>query len=607
MRSWLAHSFKRQLFVVFLAVMLILVISGGFLTVQGFRTRLRQDYARNDLLLDKEITEHIMSLLDEVQEAIDGIAGDGILRQAMEGGTGNNSSTEAAGTGSAINTKVVYSALYQHTQTVRNRCAVDLYLGNSRLYTTSTGAAAKSLPLDYSVLWEASENPGRTIYSLDPGEASEQGASLLIVQQLWNGTEKGYVVFRVSEENIKDLLSSRVNARDGFILTNRFLRPLCQLGAAEDGEDLALVRKNLMNRQDYTAGAKNNIYITELGDTGLLSLYITPPVLDSFAVNVEYRIIFLLAIIGVILCSLVASRMSAWASKPIAIFTQAMQDVRNGDLDTRITLHREDEFGQLASGFNDMTSRLKEYMEEQVLTERKLNETRIAMMQAQLNPHFLYNTLDTIKWVAKSRQVPEVATLSSRLASILRSSISRQEFVLLEQELKLVENYCDIQRIRFDDSFDLSIDVSDELLKCVVPKLILQPIVENSIIHGLEGQDNGHIEIKAFAENFSESEDTADTAGESNQPILHITVTDNGCGISDEMLRLLEDTDPESLTGHLGLANVGTIIKLYHGADYGIHAERPAEGGTIMHLILPYTTELPDTAALYGTANTLQS
>ena len=107
MRSWLAHSFKRQLFVVFLAVMLILVISGGFLTVQGFRTRLRQDYARNDLLLDKEITEHIMSLLDEVQEAIDGIAGDGILRQAMEGGTGNNSSTEAAGTGSAINTKVV--------------------------------------------------------------------------------------------------------------------------------------------------------------------------------------------------------------------------------------------------------------------------------------------------------------------------------------------------------------------------------------------------------------------------------------------------------------------------------------------------------------------
>ena len=152
----------------------------------------------------------------------------------------------------------------------------------------------------------------------------------------------------------------------------------------------------------------------------------------------------------------------------------------------------------------------------------------------------------------------------------------------LSKELELVVNYCDIQRIRFDDSFDINIDVPGDLKDCMIPKLLLQPIVENAVIHGLEDRRDGHILIKA------ETEDDKDE-------VLIITVTDNGKGISDEMIRMLSEEDSELLSGHLGLNHVGTILKIYYGEEYGIRAQRiENEGvieGTKMILRLPVSRD----------------
>ena len=313
---------------------------------------------------------------------------------------------------------------------------------------------------------------------------------------------------------------------------------------------------------------------------GLLCVYITPPVLEESAVRAGYRIIVFLVFTSILVCLFAASRMTSLVAKPINTLSSAMRRFRKGDFDVKIDLNREDEFGQLATGFNKMTGQLKKTMEEQVAAERSVNEARTQMMQAQLNPHFLYNTLDTIKWVAKANQVPEIATLSSSLAALLRMSISGDKFCTLSQEIEMVRNYCEIQKIRFDDSFDLSIDIGD-CEEAVVPKLILQPLVENSIIHGLEGRRDGHIVIRAerVPEEGADGED------------LRITVKDNGAGISDEMIAALESTSPEALSGHLGLNNINTIIKLTYGEKYGVSAMRPEEGGTLMTVVLPFTLE----------------
>lgn len=587
--GFIRQSFKRQIFIIFLAVTLAMVIIGGILTVQGFQASIKADYQKNDIEQDRILTKSLASDLELVEIAANSIAENEILLSAVAGKKG-------------VSSLSVYSALYENTRDIKDFATVELYTGSKCIFSTKSGYASNYLPESYSVLKEAAEKQPQIVYALDPETSSETGAALLIARMLVNEPQNGYVVIRIEQNEIVDRVSGNINSRDGFMLTNEFLRPYCLIGIAEDGETLSTIRNNLMKGALYNAGVESNVYIEEIGSTGLLGIYLTPPALDDSAARVGYQIILIQALISVVVCLAVASRMSTYFSKPIRQMAQAMKRFRKGDFETRIELEREDEFEQLATGFNKMTTQLNQTMEERVEAEHKVNETRIQMMQAQLNPHFLYNTLDTIKWVAKANQVPEVATLSASLASILRTSISEKQFCKLGQEIALVENYCDIQKIRFDDSFDLTVDLPDALEDAIIPKLILQPIVENAIIHGLEGRTDGHIWITARG--WGEPEGITDVKGpgkkasqdtgiNSGTDLLEITIRDNGAGISEEVVEALANDDPSTLEGHLGLNNVNTIIRLYYGKEYGVSARKAKEGGTVMKVLLPLSYKEP--------------
>ena len=566
--GFVRQSFKRQLFVTFLAVTLLLVIGGGIATIRGFQARVSADYEKRDSAQEARVEEQINSILLKTEETIEGISENPVLLDALTKGRKNSLS--------------IYNALYEETDAVRDFAVVDLYMGGMCMYSTRSGFKSESLPEYYSVLYEASNSDGKTVYTLDPGEASESGAALLIARQVQKGETPGFVVVRILQQELEKQLLGSINANDGFMLTNRYLRPFCLLGTAEDKQDLTLIRRNLFSGSLYNEGLTRNVYINEIGGTGLLGIYTTPPALDETSIRASYQILIFLAVISIFVCLFVANRMSDYVSKPITVLARGMKRFRQGDFDARIELDREDEFEQLAVGFNKMTMQLKDTMEERVRAERTVNETRIKMMQAQLNPHFLYNTLDTIKWVAKANNVPEVATMSASLAGILRSSISEKQFVTLAKELKLIENYSDIQRIRFDDRFDVTIDVPAEVTEAVIPKLILQPIVENAIIHGMDEVESGHIYIAAMK------------VREGEKDLLKISVQDDGKGISDEMLNALNTDDEKALQGHLGLNNVNTIIRLYYGREYGVMAIRPTEGGTVMIVTLPYLEKEPE-------------
>ncbi len=162
-----------------------------------------------------------------------------------------------------------------------------------------------------------------------------------------------------------------------------------------------------------------------------------------------YTVLLFMAAGSFLLSVGVAIGISSFLSKPIHVLHDAMDEVQEGNLDTHVDMERQDEFGELAENFNIMTKRISSYMEERVRREKELNETQIAMMQSQLNPHFLYNTLDTMKWVAKANHIPEIATLAAKLAKILRTSISSAQFITLQEEMTLVESYAKIQKIRF--------------------------------------------------------------------------------------------------------------------------------------------------------------
>ena len=562
------QSFKRQIFAIFMITTLIMVICGGILTIQGFQARLNAEYEKKDYEQNQIINNQLISDLELSEQ---------VIKQLSENETIKKSLTRTKN-----NSLNIYTELYSVSKTIRDFATVDIYQGNRCVYSTSTKSLSKELPLNYSVLREASENKERVVYALDPTQSNEKGADLLLAKEIVSGDSPGFIIIRIEQSEVESRLKNSINAKDGFMLTDRFLRPFCMIGTSEDGKELSLIRKNLFEAQDYNKDIENNVYVNEVGKTGLLSIYITPPALGESAVKAGYQILIFEAIISIFICLLVASRLSAYFSKPINILSSGMKTFRKGDFDTKIELNREDEFEQLAVGFNKMTSQLKQTINERVKAERMINETRIQMMQAQLNPHFLYNTLDTIKWVAKANGVPEVATMSASLAGILRTSISEKQFCKLSKELELIQNYCEIQKIRFDDKFDITIDVPQDVMDAIIPKLIMQPIVENAIIHGMNETENGHIYVAAVRDKNEEKD------------LLKISIQDDGVGISDEMMKALNNDDVETLKGHLGLNNVNTIIRLYYGKEYGVMAVRPTEGGTVMIITLPYSEKEPE-------------
>ncbi len=272
---------------------------------------------------------------------------------------------------------------------------------------------------------------------------------------------------------------------------------------------------------------------------------------------------------------MVSLALSRSFSLPVSNLDRAMKKVRDGDLTIHLTTNRTDELGRLIESFNRMTRDLKSNLETAIRQQKDLNETSLKLYQTQLNPHFLYNTLDTIKWNAKINQNPQIPVLAENLAQILRSSISSSSFITLRQELETIKSYIEIQKIRFTERFVYEEEIPYQLEDCLVPKMILQPLVENSILHGLEDYSQGYICIYGRS-----------TEKDEKQVIL-IAVTDNGRGMSQEIIDWINSPNPKNRTGHLGLYNVIQILKLYYGQQYGLHAELNPEGGTTVTLILP--------------------
>ena len=237
------------------------------------------------------------------------------------------------------------------------------------------------------------------------------------------------------------------------------------------------------------------------------------------------------------------------------------------------------------SGFNRMTDALQENREallknQETLmqNQKELNETQIRMLQAQLNPHFLGNTLDTMKWIAKINQVPEVAVMSTDLADILRFAISPEEFVTLRRETKALERYIEIQRIRQSGGLKFTVEIPDPLMDCLVPKMMLQPLTENAVIHGLDSSAGGEITVRA-----------EQTEGAGGKELLKITVTDNGSGLPEEMTGSYHRPEGEAAKHHLGLYNVDTILKKHYGEEYGVRLANRQDGksGAEVSAILP--------------------
>jgi two-component system sensor histidine kinase YesM len=274
------------------------------------------------------------------------------------------------------------------------------------------------------------------------------------------------------------------------------------------------------------------------------------------------------------ICVLLAVLITRNISQPIKKLVYCMNQVEKGDLSAKADYQRWDEFGILGKSYNNMIDRIKELLGKIVDKQNQLREYEIKALQAQINPHFLYNTLDSIKWLAKMNGVNEISLIATQLGKLLRSSISYNgELLSVEESINNIKSYLNIQKIRYSGKFDTSFQIDPEIKDCLIPKLILQPLVENAVLHGLENKEGkGLVSINGYKKGND----------------LIFEIIDDGVGIDAEKVKAINaGHDFHSSSASIGIQNINRRVKLYYGDEYGLLIESEKNKGTKIILKMP--------------------
>jgi two-component system sensor histidine kinase YesM len=284
------------------------------------------------------------------------------------------------------------------------------------------------------------------------------------------------------------------------------------------------------------------------------------------------------------------SVLAAWGiSRSIYIPIKKLHDVTStitkNDLQALMTSDNVDEITELGMSFNIMIGKIKDLLDSKVKEQEYLKKAELRALQAQINPHFLYNTLDTIIWMAEAKQTDRVIEIVSALSSFFRISLSKgRDWITIGEEIERTRSYLTIQKMRYRDILDYRIEVEEQTLNHTILKLILQPLVENALYHGIKNKRSGGIiTVRAYQKDDTE---------------IILEVEDNGIGFTAEKLASVQaaiedDSGDIRLESGFGIDNVNKRIKLYYGKQYGVSIKSEYQVGTCVTLLIPAKKEEP--------------
>lgn len=259
---------------------------------------------------------------------------------------------------------------------------------------------------------------------------------------------------------------------------------------------------------------------------------------------------------------LISKRMARQIAEPIMKLEDNMYEVQGGNLDVEISVtSKAEEIQSLTASFKEMIHRIKNLISEVEVNQKKLRKSELRILQSQINPHFLYNSLDTIIWLGEKGESEKVVNMTAALARYFRLSLSKgKEIITLYEEIEHIRHYLHIQKIRYDNKLSYEIDIDSEILPYLTVKIILQPLVENALYHGIKDlEEGGYIEITGYKQDKD----------------IYIEVYDNGKGISEDRIKnILSELPSTSITkGGVAIKNVHERIQIYFGAKYGLSYE----------------------------------
>jgi len=303
----------------------------------------------------------------------------------------------------------------------------------------------------------------------------------------------------------------------------------------------------------------------------------------SFAINLSYVpvIVIVIFIFALMLGFYFTTYTASFLTKPIKDLVDSMDRVKKGNFKEKVKFKYNDEIGKLGKDYNEMISYINNLLNKVYVLEIEERIAELKALQAQINPHFLYNTLDTIYWKAVGGDNKGVEEMIHALSKVFRLALNvGKEFFYIYQEKEFIEYYILLQEKRYKNKLNYSIDFSADILNYKIPKLILQPFVENAIIHGTETNDK---------------KTTINVTGRLINDRIHFEIEDNGAGIPEDKLETLLNPDTEKLSpfkGGYGIKNVINRLSIYYNNNYSLKIDSEVGKGTKVSISIPTAPQL---------------
>jgi two-component system sensor histidine kinase YesM len=569
---------RNKLFISYLILNIIPLAIIGTLTYQKSSSLLQERTNAYTIDLLSEVSKNIALNLREVDRIYYSIFSNEMIRKTLnDANRGRLTPVDYVSDGRKISLGILLSSILDRDD-IR---AIHLYSLN-REFVFQAGGYPLSFQLDESDWARIEQNMGNLEW-FSPGNQNRVVAAASSIYDTETMRKLGYLVLSFDEEGLHSIYSGIklhdrgelfmidnqgyiVSHRDKSMVNTRLEQPYLEKLAGSVGSGHFTHKIN---------GINHVVSYQDIGNTNWKIVSVIPTAkysdLSILLRNWMFVVFASVSVIAILLSFYVSSNIS----KPIRRLSAMMKSVERDRWDVQFDYRSRSEIGVLTLNFNRMIGRIR-YLINQVYQEALLKQrSQLKYLMFQINPHFLFNTLETINWLARMQGAPEVGKLSKALGDLMREGIKGKEFVSLDNEISNVKKYVYIQQYRYSDKFEVRFHIQPEALSITVPRFVLQPLVENAMVHGMEMKmDKGTIEIRA------------ELSGEQ----LRIEVRDNGLGMAADRLahvrNALNEAADDRFSG-IGLLNVHQRIRLHYGKEYGLEIDSTEGEGTVVRLKLP--------------------
>lgn len=393
----------------------------------------------------------------------------------------------------------------------------------------------------------------------------------------------GYIVCDVDSKAIRSIMDKYSTDKTMYIwLQPMDDRPVTSIGSLSKDEEIeyqeisAQILQGTQTGQMASGSAKQELFQVEQNKYNLTAYSLMPRELleqNQRALTVNLLLIGVVMVVAAAFLTFILSRSM---TRPLEELMVTIERIKGGNTSLRAEIKNKDEIGMLGQNFNEMLDQMEELSEKEKQANELLSQAKYKALQAQINPHFLYNTLDTMSSIAQIRNCQEVSRLSQSLSNIFRYSLNMKDpFSTLSKEIIHLKNYCYVMGVRMQDNIQYIYDIDESVLQSRIPRLSLQPLVENALNHGLRNKRGEKcVRIQAKAEGNS----------------VVIRISDNGVGMdADAYNRLLQKNDIQLIEegNSIGLHNINARLKMLYGESYGLHITSAIGEGTEVCMEIP--------------------